>query len=100
MIITEWTDKIFAPGEILFGNRSRSVLGERLRALLRGGKIPGGLHTGGCFWLWLSDAKIWVMDAVSLRFATSDDQGTDFSYILDDCFCTNIILARGNECFG
>ena len=63
---------------------------------------PRGItHTHrGCFWLWLSDAKIWVMDAVSLRFATSDDQGTDFSYILDDCFCTNIILARGNGCFG
>ena len=36
---------------------------------MRGGKIPGGLHRG-CFWLWLSDAKIWVMDAVSLRFAS------------------------------
>ena len=63
-----------------------------------------GDYTEGCFWLWLSDAKIWVMDAVSLRSAPSDDHDSDFSYILNDRYytylLTNTIPAMGNGRFG
>ena len=57
--------------KILFGNRARSVLDERLKALWGGGRSQGDYRCFQlwlsdakiCFQPWLSDAKIWVMDA-------------------------------------